>query len=85
MAYSTSSPPALTAQSIAGGRTWTYRSTELSTIVSGTGFFSNGVSLGMRTGDFLISQNTSIPLATHHTVKSSSGDTITVSTASSTL
>lgn len=53
MAYSTSNPPALTAQRVGSskGRTWDYYSTDAKATVQQTGYFSNGEALGMKVGD----------------------------------
>lgn len=51
MGYSTSSPPQLAAQPIAGGKTWYYTSTDSVATVCGSGYFSNGDALGMDLGD----------------------------------
>jgi hypothetical protein len=75
MAYSTSNPPRLIAQGIAAGREWLYQSSDPSTTVDDTDYFSNGYNLGMRVGDKLTSvvsssYNTSIGAVS---VASSSG------------
>lgn len=55
MPYSTSNPPALIAQGIGGvGKVWQYRSTDAGTSVDAAGYFTNGVDLGMTTGDGII-------------------------------
>lgn len=63
MAYSTSNPPAAISQQLTRGTTvitdnkpqmWLYNSTNLTTDMTAAGFFSDGVSLGMRPGDVVI-------------------------------
>lgn len=51
MAYSTSSPPTLVSQAIAGPRHWFYSSTDAVATVRVSGYFTNGWDLGMRAGD----------------------------------
>lgn len=51
MSYSTSNPPALVSQSIAGPKQYVYHSTEGATQVVASGYFSDGQSLGMALGD----------------------------------
>jgi hypothetical protein len=53
MSYSTSNPPQLQAQAIAGGKTWYYTSTDSVATVVGSTYFSNGDALGMDVGDFV--------------------------------
>ena len=57
MAYATSNPPRLLCQSVgqASGNVWWYTSTDASTVVDGSGYFTNGWELGMRAGDIVIS------------------------------
>lgn len=55
MAYSTSNPPALIAQGIGGAnKVWAYSSTDAGTAADAAGYFTNGVALGMKTGDGII-------------------------------
>lgn len=53
MAYSTSNPPTLQKQAIAGPKTWAYSSADSVATVTGAGYFSNGDALGMAVGDFV--------------------------------
>jgi hypothetical protein len=53
MAYSSTNPPRLVAQPIAGARHWAYDSTDPSTTVDDTDYFSDGYQRGMRVGDRL--------------------------------
>lgn len=83
MAYATSNPPGLLAQGIGGSRKlWLYVSTDTSTAVRVSGYFTNGYSLGMRAGDILISVDSDAsPIAAHLYVvnaSSKSGSTETV-------
>lgn len=60
MAYSTTNPPYLMSQPIAGRRWWQYDSSEGSTVIlTATGYFSNGVALGMKLGDLIFTQGDS--------------------------
>ena len=55
MAYSSTNPPQLMVPSIGGTPAWwSYRSTNTSTEVLASGFFSNGSDLGMKAGDIVI-------------------------------
>lgn len=61
MAYSTSTPPVLAAQPIAGARTWTYSSADAIATVNTTGYITNGDALGMKVGDLVIVTDTATP------------------------
>lgn len=54
MAYSTSNPPRLVSQPIAGLRMWQYTSTDAVATVRVSGYFTNGWDLGMRAGDIVV-------------------------------
>ena len=84
MAYSTSSPPALVAQSV--GRApalWLYASTDVHTDVDAADYFSNGSALGMRVNDVVVVVKTSATIgATLHVVTAvTAGGAATVSPA----
>lgn len=51
MAYSSTNPPRLVSQGITGAKEWVYDSSDPSTTVDDTDYFSNGYDLGMRVGD----------------------------------
>jgi hypothetical protein len=51
-----------------GGSLWTYCSTNLTTDLCASGFFSNAADLGMRNGDILISATYSTESSTGHIV-----------------
>ncbi len=51
MAYSTSNPPRLEVQAIAGSRMWIYESTDDAATVRAAGYITNGGKLGMKVGD----------------------------------
>jgi hypothetical protein len=53
VAYSTSNPPRLVSQPIAGLRMWQYTSTDAVTDVRVSGYFTDGWQLGMRAGDLI--------------------------------
>jgi hypothetical protein len=54
MAYSTSNPPRLVSQPIAGLRMWQYTSDDAVTAVRVSGYFTDGWNLGMRAGDLVV-------------------------------
>ena len=55
MAYSSTNPPVLHSQAIAGQKIWSYNTTEGSTVVlTATGYFTDGYNRGMRLGDLII-------------------------------
>lgn len=59
MAYSTSLPPAATSAAIEGRATfWSYRSVDDAATVRGANYFTNGLDLGMRVGDFVFHNDT---------------------------
>lgn len=80
MAYSTSNPPRLVSQPIAGNRLWQYTSTDAGSVVDASGYFTDGYNLGMRAGDtVIVIDNDASPVAvTMHTVNVS-GTTIDLS------
>lgn len=49
--YSTSNPPRLVSQPIAGQRTWQYVSPDAIATVNTSGYITNGGALGMKVGD----------------------------------
>lgn len=53
MAYSTSAPPILLTQSIAGVRIWFHTSADATTAVDASGFITNGGALGMKVNDIV--------------------------------
>lgn len=53
MAYSTSAPPVLITQAIAGLRIWYHTSADATAAADASGFISNGGSLGMKAGDIV--------------------------------
>ena len=83
MAYSTSNPPFLMVPSIGSkSALWGYSSTDGSTTVIATGYFTDGKALGMKVEDFMfttVSSSSSMLLAKVTTV-SSTGATISAST-----
>lgn len=84
MAYSTSTPPNMIAQSVgAAPALWVYASTDVHTDVDAADYFSNGHALGMRVNDVVIVVKTSATIgATLHVVTAvTSGGAATVSAA----
>jgi len=53
MAYSTSEPPALITQAVAGLRIWYHASADATAAADTSGFITNGGSLGMKVGDIV--------------------------------
>lgn len=74
MAYSTSNPPTLQSQAVAGPRHWVYHSTDNAATVNSDAYFSDGWDLGMRAGDTVeVVDTDATPIAvTHHVVVSAS-------------
>jgi hypothetical protein len=92
MAYATTNPPRLMTPSMGGGaQEWVYSSTDVSTAVRASTYFSNGSALGMRIGDWvkIVSLSTAGAYVSHSigvvsTVTASSAATITTGTMEST-
>ena len=79
MAYSTANPPVLMQPSIGDKpQFWAYASADDDATVNGASYFSNGVSLGMKVGDFVFVSDTATPKGSVHSVVSVSGDAATV-------
>jgi hypothetical protein len=53
MAYSTSAPPVLITQAIAGLRIWYHTSADATAAADASGFITNGQDLGMEVGDLV--------------------------------
>jgi hypothetical protein len=53
MAYSTSAPPQLLTQAIAGLRIWYHTSADATAAADAAGFITNGQDLGMKVGDIV--------------------------------
>jgi hypothetical protein len=70
MAYATSNPPNLVAQSVgAAPQLWLYASTDIHTDVDATGYFTDGAALGMKVNDVVIVIKTTATIgATVHVV-----------------
>lgn len=82
MTYAASNPPNLVSQSIAANGIWIYSSTDVSTDVDATNYFSNGLQLGMKVGDTVHVIETDNSYAhTVHSVTEVSSDGATVSAA----
>jgi hypothetical protein len=82
MAYSTSNPPALVGQTIAGNGIWHYSSTDVHTDVDAAGYFTNGEALGMKVGDvvFVIETDNSYAQTTHSVTAVSTSATVSAAT-----
>lgn len=84
MAYSTSTPPNLVAQSVgAAPALWVYASEDVHTDVDAADYFSNGDALGMRVNDVVIVVKTTATIgATLHVVTAvTAGGAATVAAA----
>ena len=83
MAYSTSNPPTLQSQAIAGGSLWRYVSADVHTDVDASGYFTNGYALGMKTGDVMhvIESDNSFAQTTHSVTVVTTGGAATISAA----
>jgi hypothetical protein len=85
MAYSTANQPKLLVPSLgASPAFWAYRSTNTSTDILASNFFSDGAALGMQVGDLVITVSSTgfIPyLAAVSTVNASSAATVVGSSA----
>ncbi len=78
MAYSTSSPPALVANTVGGnGAVWLYKSADDDATVNGASYFTNGIPLGMKVGDIVLVIDTATPKGSFCFVTSTSGDAVT--------
>jgi len=53
MAYSTSAPPVLITQAVAGLRIWYHASADATAATDASGFITNGGQLGMKAGDIV--------------------------------
>lgn len=76
MAYSTSSPPVLISQPIAGPKKWVYESTDAASVVDADGYITNASDLGMEAGDtvIVIDTDASPIAATAHVVSAINAD-----------
>lgn len=70
MSYSTSAPPRVLYQAIAGPRTWIYLESGITAgAADASGYITNGGALGMKVGDFVFVQDTATPyVISGHTV-----------------
>ncbi len=79
MAYSTTNPPALIADSIGGGGSlWLYKSSDDDATVNGAGYVSNAKALGMSVGDLVLVIDTATPKGSFHYVASISSGAATL-------
>lgn len=79
MAYSTSNPPELVFQTLNGDIAhWVYSSTDADSLVQASGYFTDGYSLGMRTGHTVtvIDTDASPVNATAHIVVSATSSAV---------
>lgn len=79
MAYAVTNPPRLMvpAMNATGPQIWTYTSTDDDATTNGAGYYSDGVTLGMRVGDLVIVHDSTTPKVSLHGVNSVSGTAAT--------
>lgn len=70
MAYSTSAPPVLVNQAMAGPRIWYHTSADATATADGSGFITDGGRLGMKVNDYVIHKDSTsdATAATFHKV-----------------
>lgn len=89
MPYSTSNPPILISQSVAGGNaTWRYSSTDGATAVDASGYITNAAALGMKVGDLVIVTDTDaspVVVTTHRVVSVTAGGAADLSNGDTTV
>lgn len=78
MAYSSTNPPQMVRQAIAGTRAWAYRSSDATGTVDAAGYFTNGWDLGMRQHDLVEVTDTVNELISMHRVAAATAGTTTV-------
>jgi hypothetical protein len=81
MSYATTNPPAKVVQTLGGKSLWIYVSADDDATVNGSGYFTNGVPLGMKVGDFVLVFDSNTPKGSVHYVASVSGDAATTAFA----
>lgn len=73
--YSTSNPPVKLTQGITGPALWIYTSAvDARAVVIAQDYFSNGLDLGMKVGDFVLSFETDALLGTLSTISTVDAD-----------
>lgn len=78
MAYSTTNPPYLFSQPIAGVRMWAYRTSDATGTVDAAGYFTDGYARGMRQHDLVMVTDTVNELTSMHRVAAATAGTTTV-------
>jgi hypothetical protein len=82
MAYETSNPPHVLVAGIGNNPTvWSYRDGDDDATVNGAGYFTDGVTLGMKVGDMVWVYDTATPKGSLHFVTSVSGQAATTAFA----
>lgn len=81
MSYATTGLKCLNTPIGGGPNQWYYASADAHTDVDASGYFSDGVTRGMKVGDTVLVVNTSGYTITQHAVASVSGDAATISAA----
>lgn len=77
MAYSTSAPPVLITQAIAGLRIWYHTSADATAAADASGFITNGQDLGMKVGDIVYHKDSTTDataLTSHKVISLSTSD-----------
>lgn len=79
MAYSTSNPPKLMVQALAGQgpSIWSYSSTDAAAVVDAANYITNGGDLGLKVGDivFVVDTDASPVITTMHQVSATGNGT----------
>lgn len=79
MTYSTSNQPRCRTQDIGvGPREWVYVSADAAATVDGSGYFTDGVALGMKQNDYIYVSDTANKIMTCHWINVS-GNTVDLS------
>lgn len=75
MSYATTNPPSLIGQRIGDGPAlWIYKSADDDASTNAANYYSNGLALGMRAGDFVLVFDTATPKGSFHYVTECSAD-----------
>jgi len=76
--YATTQPPQVAVPRVGtlGPAIWTYTSVDVDSDVNASGYFSNGVDLGMQVGDIIFVHDTATPKSSVHYVVSITGTTV---------
>lgn len=81
MTYATTNPPAKATSTLTGLSVWVYNSTDDDGTVNGSGYFTDGVALGMKLGDMVYVWDSTTPKGSVHYVSVANTTTGAVTTA----